>query len=326
MDLEKLNGRLTDGIIAFIDFLLIPLTLLSAGVCLGIKRLGMQRMPWSKKIFMRVGIFPVRDHYYEPLFNPRHLKKSLRDDRTLPAIDFNVAEQLSLLGKFDFNEELKKFPLDKTQHLEFYYHNPSIGTGDAEYLYNMIRLYKPKRIIEIGSGHSTLMAVNAVKQNVHDDPKYSCQHTCIEPYEMSWLETLGITIVREKVENVDKKLFSSLEAGDILFIDSSHMIRPQGDVLFEYLEILPILKPKVLVHVHDIFTPKDYLDEWVIRDMKLWNEQYLLEAFLSFNKEYRIIGALNFLKHHHFSELALRCPILANETHEEPCSFWLIKS
>ncbi len=275
---------------------------------------------------MRVGIFPVRDHYYEPLFNPRHLSKSLREDRPLPAIDFNVAEQLSLLGKFDFNEELKKFPLDKTENLEFYYHNPSIGTGDAEYLYNMIRFYKPKRIIEIGSGHSTLMALNAVKQNKQDDDKYSCEHICIEPYEMSWLETLGITIVREKVENVDKKLFSNLEAGDILFIDSSHMIRPQGDVLFEYLEILPILKSKVLIHVHDIFTPKDYLDEWVIRDMKLWNEQYLLEAFLSFNKEYRIIGALNYLKHHHFNEISARCPILANETHEEPCSFWLIKT
>jgi len=293
---------------------------------LGIKKLGMSRMAWSKKVFMKVGVFPVRDHYYEPFFNPKHLRFSLRKDRELPGIDFNDHEQLQLLSRFNYNEELKKMPTEKSAHVEFYYHNPSIGPGDAEYLYNMIRLFKPAKIIEIGCGYSTLMAMNAVKRNEEENHNYSCDYICVEPYENEWLEKSGLKVTREKVENIDKKIFLDLKANDILFIDSSHITRPQGDVLFEYLEILPILKRGVLVHIHDIFTPKDYLDEWVLGDVKLWNEQYLLEAFMTFNKEYRIVGALNYLKHHYSNEISAKCPVLANRREEEPCSLWLVKS
>lgn len=326
MSLQKFNRIMVKKIISFCDFFLMPLTFVSAVLFLGIRKLGMQRMVWSKRIFMKIGVFPIRDHYYEPLFNPKHLRRSLRKDRVLPGIDFNDREQLQILNKFNYNEELKKIPLKKIDLLEFYYRNPSIGPGDAEYLYNMIRLFKPGKIIEIGCGHSTLMAVNAVNQNKEENKNYFCEYICVEPYENEWLERLQLKVIREKVENIDKKFFLDLEASDILFIDSSHMIRSQGDVLFEYLEILPILKKGVLVHVHDIFTPKDYLDEWVLGDVKLWNEQYLLEAFLTFNREYRVIGALNYLKHRYPKEISAKCPILANNANEEPCSFWMVKS
>ena len=111
-------------------------------------------------------------------------------------------------------------------------------------------------------------------------------------------------VIRQPVETVDKTIFTCLESNDILFIDSSHIIRPQGDVLCEYLQILPVLQPGVLVHVHDIFTPKDYLDEWLREQGLFWNEQYLLEAFLSGNTDYEIIAALNFLKHHHWDRIS----------------------
>ncbi|MFA5393580.1 MAG: class I SAM-dependent methyltransferase [Candidatus Ratteibacteria bacterium] len=313
-------------IISFCDFFLMPLTFVSAVLLLGIRKAGMQRMVWSKKIFMKVGVFPIRDHYYEPLFNPKHLKKSLRKDRELPGLNFNDSEQLQILNKFNYNKELEKIPKEKTDLLEFYYRNPSIGPGDSEYLYNMVRLFKPRKIVEIGCGYSTLMAINAVRQNKKENQDYFCEHVCIEPYENKWLESLNLKVFREKIENIEKKILKDLEANDILFIDSSHIIRPQGDVLFEYLEILPILRKGVLVHIHDIFIPKDYLDEWVLKDVKLWNEQYILEAFLTFNNEYRIIGALNYLKHHYSKEIYNKCPILANETNEEPCSFWLVKA
>jgi len=313
-------------IISFCDFLLMPLTFLSAVLLLAIRRLGMRRMVWSKRIFMKLGVFPIRDHYYEPFFNPKHLRVSLRKERALTGISFNAEEQLNILEKFTFNEELKKIPIKKTNWIEFYYSNNSFGTGDSEYLYNMIRCYKPGKIIEIGSGNSTLMAICAIKQNKNEDPDYLCEHICIEPYEAAWLENQEVKVLRKKVECVDKQIFFELKANDILFIDSSHMIRPQGDVLFEYLEILPILNKGVLVHIHDIFSPRDYLDEWILGEMKLWNEQYLLEAFLSLNSEYRIIGALNYLKHNHFKELTAKCPIFANNTSEEPCSFWMVRA
>ena len=117
--------------------------------------------------------------------------------------------------------------------------------------------------------------------------------------------------------------FSQLSENDILFIDSSHVIRPQGDVLFEYLQLLPTLNKGVIVHVHDIFFPKNYPREWLEEKVILWNEQYLLEAFLSHNSSWEIIGALNYLSHHHFDKFKLISPFLTPERH--PGSFYMRK-
>jgi hypothetical protein len=307
-----------------VDVLLAPLVIIPSLMMRSIRGLGMQRLPRTLSVFRKLGIFPIRDHYYEPLFNPKDLRKPLSDDRELPGLDLNISEQLDLLKQFQFNDELEAFPLNRQKSLEYFYHNSFFESGDAEYLYNMIRLVKPRRILEIGSGQSTLMAVNAIQANRRDDPGNVCEHVCIEPYEASWLENLDVRVIREPVEQIDKPLFGNLERNDILFIDSSHMIRPQGDVLFEYLEILPILRPGVLIHVHDIFTPKDYPTEWIHQSVRFWNEQYLLEAFLTFHREFKIIGALNFLKHQYPEELTSCCPVLRKQIDfREPGSFWM---
>lgn len=301
------------------------LTLLSALWLKLVVKAGIGKL--GDLIFMKIGVLPVLDHYYQPMINPKkHLKKSLREDRNLPGINFNVKEQLEILSKFDFNDELEKFPVHEVEGVEFHYNNGSYASGDAEYLYNMVRHFKPKRIIEIGSGQSTLMVQNALSKNKSENSQYNCNHICIEPYEMPWLKNLDVELRRELVENVDEALFQKLEPNDILFIDSSHIIRAQGDVLFEFLELLPQIKPGVFVHVHDIFSPKDYLDEWVNKDHKLWNEQYLLEAFLSFNSEFRITGSLNYLTHNHLKEIEAKCPILAKQKGREPGAFWMIRN
>ncbi|MCB0935910.1 MAG: class I SAM-dependent methyltransferase [Mycobacterium sp.] len=306
-----------------IDFLLVPIAATSALALRAIRQTGFGRMPQTLRVFRKVGIFPVLDHYYEPLFNPDHLRKPLSEDRELLGIDWNVTEQLELLKRFHYNDELVKFPMDREAEHQFFYRNGFFESGDAEFLYNMIRHYKPKRIFEIGSGQSTLIAASAVKANRGEDPGYQCEHVCIEPYEVGWLDQLDVDVVRKPVESIDTSLFGQLDENDILFIDSSHMIRPQGDVLFEYFEILPILKSGVLIHIHDIFSPKDYLEEW-IQSVCFWNEQYLLEAFLSYNHEFKIIGALNFLKHHYPDELTAVCPVLKEQLESrEPGSFWL---
>lgn len=275
---------------------------------------------------MKVGVFPILDRYWEPQFNPAHLMRPLGKERELPGLDLNVAEQLEILAKFKFNDELLKFPKEKSDKTEFYYNNSNFSYGDAEYLYNIIRLFKPRRIVEIGSGHSTLMAINAIRANKREDGSYNCKHICIEPYECPWLNALDVEVIRKPVEKTGKDIFTLLEGNDLLFIDSSHIIRPQGDVLFEYLEILPVLKPGVIVHIHDIFTPKDYPEEWIVRDIRFWNEQYLLEAFLAFNKNYKIIGSLNYLKTHHFTELSRACPMLKDRPHRNPASFYIINT
>jgi predicted O-methyltransferase YrrM len=308
---------------SLIDFALVPIAATASLALRAIRQTGFGRMPLTLRVFRKVGIYPLLDHYYEPLFNPAHLRKPLSEDRELLGIDWNVAEQLDLLKRFHFNDELVRFPVDRKADHEFFYRNGFFESGDAEFLYNMIRLHKPKRIFEIGSGQSTLIAASAVEANRGEDPRYQCEHVCIEPYEVEWLDQLNVNVVRKPVELIDTSLFGQLDENDILFIDSSHMIRPQGDVLFEYFEILPILKSGVLIHIHDIFTPKDYLDEW-IQSVCFWNEQYLLEAFLSYNSEFKIIGALNFLKHHHPDDLTAACPVLREQLESrEPGSFWL---
>jgi predicted O-methyltransferase YrrM len=316
----------------FKPFLLIgsPLTFISSLWLKFVMKAKSHNHTLEDTIFNNVGLLPVVDHYYQPLITPKkHLKKSLRDDRTLPGINFNIDEQLSLLSKFNYNTELLQFPIDRVKNestREYYYNNGSYLSGDSEYLYNMVRHFKPKKIIEVGSGFSTLMAKNAIIKNTVEDSSYQCRQICIEPYEQPWLENLGLEVIREKIEVLNRDVFKQLESTDILFIDSSHIIRPQGDVLCEFLEILPLLNPGVLIHVHDIFTPKDYLDNWIYDLHLLWNEQYLLEAFLCFNDKFRIIGATNFLSHHYSKEFSAKCPVFAKQENREPGAFWMVKS
>ena len=313
-------------IVPIADLILAPLVLLAALLLKVVRRFGIWRMPASKAIFNVVGIYPIRDHYYEPMYNhKKHLRYSLRDERSLPGIDLNEAAQLEWLAQFDYAAELALIPLAASAECLYYYQNPNFSEGDAECLYSLIRLKKPVRIFEIGSGFSTMMARLALEQNFRTDASYTCRHICIDPYEMPWLDAVsGIEVIRQKVEETDIALFAQLQADDILFIDSSHVIRPQGDVLIEYLEILPMLNPGVLIHIHDIFTPRDYLDNWLLEENKLWNEQYLLEAFLSCNKKFEIILALNFLCHKHPARLAEKFPMLRGQAEKvEPRSIWL---
>lgn len=323
-----LKRVVADLMASVVDVVLAPLVFMAALLMKVVRRLGIWRMPVCHGIFNRVGVYPIRDHYYEPMYNYKsHLRHSLRDERKLPGIDLNEAGQLAWLGQCDCADELARLPLKPSAGTSFYYKNPNFSEGDAECLYSLIRLKKPARIIEIGSGFSTMMAREAIAQNQREDAAYSCRHICIEPYEMQWLDTVsGIEVIRQKVEEADTALFKQLEADDILFIDSSHMIRPQSDVLTECLGILPILNPGVLIHFHDIFTPYDYPDRWLIDEVKFWNEQYLLEAFLSCNPQFEIILALNFLSRRHSARLQEKFPMLRGHVVPiEPGSFWIRK-
>ena len=318
--------RLFTPFFPVLDVLLAPFTFLSSLLLFGIRKIRVSNMPLSKKIFKAVGVFPIVNHYYEPLFDDRKLKLSLDRDRHLPGINWNNEGQLSLLSQFNYHDELTSIPLDKVNDLSFFFNNPSLGPGDAEYLYCLIRYFKPARIIEIGSGYSTLMAKQAIEKNKQEGPSYNCEQICIEPYEMPWLEKTGVQVIRKLAEDVDISFFSKLQQNDILFIDSSHIIRPQGDVLFEFLEILPTLHPRVIIHIHDIFSPKDYTKKHLVEDVLFWNEQYLLEAFLTCNNDFVIIGALNYLKTHFPDRLNSQLPILKNNPHHVPGSFWIKKN
>lgn len=310
-------------VMPLLDVLFAPFVLFSALLLKGIRATGIARARLSKKIFLAVGVFPIRDHYYEPQFDFRNVKRAFSEPRALPGIDWNTEQQLALLGEFRFGTELNDIPFHKPRSLEFYFDNGTFCTGDAEIWYQLVRARRPRRIFEIGSGNSTLMARRAIARNKLDDPTYDCKHLCVEPYEMPWLEQAGVTVLRKKVEDVELSLFAELTDGDVLFIDSSHVIRPEGDVLCEYLQILPTLNKGVIVHVHDIFSPRNYPERWLIGDVRFWNEQYLLEAFLSQNPSWKIICALNYLRYAHYDRLKAVCPFVTPEC--DPGSFYMQK-
>ena len=225
------------------------------------------------------------------------------------------------MAELTFANELIGLPTQKPLAVGFYFGNLAFESGDAEYWYQLIRLKQPKQIIEIGSGYSTLIAAMALKKNKEMNEHFSCKHVCIEPYENQWLNQIDVQVIRSAVEEVDIAFFQELGANDILFIDSSHVIRPQGDVLYEYLEIIPTLRKGVIVHIHDIFSPRNYLSDWLCKEIRFWNEQYILEAFLSGNNAWEVIGSLNYLHHNHYESLKAVAPFLTSE--REPGSFYI---
>lgn len=306
-----------------IDFVILVFVVPSALVLLLYRRLGSARMKITTSVLKRIGLFPIRNHYYEPLFDERQLTRSLSDNRFLPGFDLNVDGQIALLERFHFTSELVALRLDEksTEIGHFYVENGGFGPGDGEFLYQFLRAIRPRNVIEIGSGNSSKIGRLALERNRQE--KSSATQICIEPYEANWLDNLGkITVVRKRLQECDFDWQNALKPGDLLFIDSSHVIRPQGDVVMEYLEILPQLASGVYVHIHDIFTPKDYPHSWVVDEVRLWNEQYLVEVLLSNQERYEVIGALNYLKHNHYDKIKAVCPYLTETS--EPSSLYLL--
>jgi len=215
-------------------------------------------------------------HYYEPLPDFRSITtEQIHRRRSYSAIDFKWNDQLALLSQLGkYRDELPGSGFD--------FKNDFFSGLDAAVYYCLIRHLKPQRIIEIGGGYSTRIANKALARNQKGIL------TCIEPFPEERLlkAQLKIDVVRKRVEEIDLGFFSCLEANDILFIDSSHTVKFGGDVCYEFLEILPSLNPGVWIHVHDIFFPEDYPADWLLNRRLALNEQYLLEAFLAFNKTF----------------------------------------
>ena len=212
-------------------------------------------------------------HYYEPLPDFRSItSEQINRRRTYPGIDFRWEQQLAIVG------ELAKYR-DELRDIEFDFDNAYFAGFDAAVYYTLIRHLQPQRIIEIGGGYSTQIAAKALAAN------RTGKLVCIEPYPER-LNGSNAELIQKRVEEIDVEFFLSLKANDILFIDSSHTVKFGSDVCFEFLEILPRLARDVWVHVHDIFFPHDYPAEWLITRRLALNEQYLLEAFLSFNKNF----------------------------------------
>jgi predicted O-methyltransferase YrrM len=229
-------------------------------------------------------------HYYEPIPDFRSItSEQLERRREFRSIDFGWDAQLQLL------RDLSAFRIE-FEAADF--KNDYFNGLDAAVFYSLIRHLRPRHVIEIGSGYSTRFAHKALTRNADGG-----RLTCIEPHPEERLNglRLSVEVIQKRVEEIDVDFFSCLEANDILFIDSSHTVKFGSDVCYEFLEVLPTLRPGVWVHVHDIFFPQDYPAEWLLKRRLALNEQYLLEAFLSFNREFQVALANHWLTLDHSS-------------------------
>ena len=250
-------------------------------------------------------------HFYQPIPNTQSLPETLWNRPSkLVGIDMNDAIQLDLLRERfpKFRHEYERFPTEPVAESgHFYLNNQLFEDVDALVAYCMVRHFRPRLIIEIGSGFSSLLLGEAAAKNKNS------ALICIEPFPQEFLKHgfRGLhSLIEKKVQDMDLDFFSQLGPGDVLFIDSSHTVKIGGDVNYLFLEVLPHLKPGVIVHVHDIFFPFDYWRDWVKEEFRFWTEQYLLQAFLAFNSEFEVVMANSYLNHYHKEELKAAFPDL----------------
>jgi len=284
-------------------------------------------------MFSRHGYHLLRKHFYLPIPDNEDLKADYWERQSdLAGINMNDAGALQLLeGMFPryMDEFRHRFPLDRPgDPREFYLINGGYMAIDAHVYYAMIRHNKPRRIMEIGAGNSTLLGGAACIENKRETGR-AVDYTAIDPYPQSILEkgVPGLTrLITTKVQDTAMDLFTSLEANDILFIDSSHVLRSGNDVQFEYLEILPRLAPGVLVHIHDISLPRHYPKVY-FENQLYWNEQYLLQAFLAFNSRFEVLWAGNYMMLKYPQQVCKVFPeyhiMRQHYPMSEPTAFWM---
>lgn len=291
-------------------------------------RHGMFLLQSHPEIPDRWGVHVRGIHYYDPLpdFREVTVEKTL-ERRISKAIDFDLPGQVELQRNLAaaYGAELAALAAKPEAEGGFPFQNEYFSFLDAAVYYALIRHLKPARVLEIGCGFSTRIADKALKANRAEGSPGRL--VCIEPYPQPRLTEfkLEIELVQKKVEEVPLEFFQELSANDILFIDSSHVVKFQSDVCCEFLDILPSVRPGVWVHVHDIFFPTDYPVRWLVDRRIAFNEQYLLEAFLAFNASFKPTAALRWLWLEQRDQMR-SCwpqPVLPSEDDQGVASFWM---
>ncbi|QWF80312.1 class I SAM-dependent methyltransferase [Amycolatopsis sp. CA-230715] len=232
-------------------------------------------------------------HFYSPYADPAEVEKrsgAIFDTRSLPAgIDLRDDEQVALFEKLAPLAKDLPFPVTEGGEFRFFYDNSAYSWSDAIVLHAMLRHIRPSKVIEIGSGYSSAMTLDTIEGWLDPDTEF----VCVEPYADLLREMVRpgdekrVSILEKPVQDVPLETFADLGPGDVLFIDSTHVVKAGSDVNYLFFEVLPRLEDGVWVHIHDIFFPFEYPEEWV-REGRAWQENYLLRAFLMFNDRFEV--------------------------------------
>jgi predicted O-methyltransferase YrrM len=249
----------------------------------------------------------------------------------------DFGREISLDDQLAFVQTLKPFydecplPESKTAQFRYFFNNGSFNHFDGMMLYCMIRQFKPNSIIEIGSGYSSALMADVNEQVLN----YGMNLTFIDPYSEVLRALFGndqshkAEIIPERVQDLPVEFFDKLKLNDILFIDSSHVSKFGSDVNCLIFNILPRIESGVIVHIHDIFDNFDYPIEW-LKEGRAWNEAYLVRAFLSYNKDFRVLLFNDHFASHHWDYLLKEMPKCTLQPKDSPFrnsgqSLWLVK-
>jgi hypothetical protein len=236
----------------------------------------------------------VERNFYSPIPNLEMLPDDIWKRRSrLGGIDLRVEEALELI-----EGELAPFIAEMDVPIEgpqppgtFFLQNENYESVDAELLYAFVRARKPKRVVELGSGFTTLLIGEAARRNLSEGA--AVEHLAFDPYPRAQIfgEQPPPPTVFEPLPatEVPPERLAELEAGDILFVDTTHTVKLGSDVNHIILDVLPALAAGVLVHFHDIFLPGEYPQAWFEQMDYFWAEQYLLQAFLAFNDAFEVV-------------------------------------
>jgi hypothetical protein len=285
----------------------------------------LQRIIWSEPSVRRriqeygANVTPINFYSNTPSFKeidssfeyigpqPPYLSDSLFDSALLIQTLNELMEY-----SFEFNPVVEG---DEKVCDSYFWRNGQFGYSDATSYYCFVRKLKPRTIVEIGSGFSTLIAIEAVKKNE------TGQVICVEPFPRPFLErSSDIRLVRKTAQEIDSDyLNETLQDGDILFIDSTHTVKTGSDCLHIYLRLLPNIKRNIYVHVHDVFLPFGMPKEWLMANQIFWTEQYLLLALLLDNPKARVLFGSAY---HSFFNKELLERLMNNRYPSGGGSFW----
>lgn len=275
---------------------------------------GVRRVRNALRRLLRAG------HFYSPYpdtaFVERHKARIFdRQVKSIPGIDLRADDQLALIDRFAGTYGEMPFRDEPSCALRYHFRNPQFSYADAIILYSMLRHFRPRRVIEVGSGFSSAAMLDTNELFFAGKIAF----TFVEPYPKRLFSIMRgedrerNEIVVDMVQNLPLDRFEDLAAGDILFVDSSHVAKTGSDVVHLFGNVLPRLAKGVLVHFHDVFWPFEYPEEW-IHEGRAWNESYLLKAFLQYNSAFRIVLFNSYLGLHHRAMVERHLPLFLRNT------------
>jgi len=272
----------------------------------------------------RIGLQVVPKTFYSPIPDLKALPGDIWERRSdLPGIHFDLDEQLEWVERH-LADAMREFaPPERATGRpgEYTLDNDSYGRVGADLLHGVVRAFKPRRIVELGSGQSTLIMAAAAERNREEG--VATELRTFDPFpSVAKLGLPGLAALEPvKAQDVPLEVFTSLEAGDILFVDTTHTVKVGSDVNRIVLDVLPALAHGVIVHVHDIFLPYEYLRDFAFKSGLHWAEQYLLQAFLTGNRDYEVLAAAYALCRDRPEEMARLAPTWRPGA--APSAFWM---